>query len=231
MPGDDEDPVEVVRRGYDAMAERYLAAVDGTATSPALTAQIERHLARFTARVPAGAAVLDLGCGAGVPVTRALAARYRVTGVDVSPRQVGLARQHVPSATFVVADMLGLELPAAAFGGVVAFFSLIHVPRERLPGLLARIAGWLSPGGVLLAPLGAKDVAAHRRADWLGAPMFWSHHDADTSRRLVEAAGLEVETAEVERIEDGVEGPEAFLWVLARRPDRGGASPVPGVSP
>jgi hypothetical protein len=61
------DPKDVVRRGYDALSYRYR----GDADEP------ERYatwLARLKQRVPAGGAILDLGCGCGVPVARDLAA-------------------------------------------------------------------------------------------------------------------------------------------------------------
>ena len=59
-------------------------------------------------RVREGVAVLDLGCGCGVPVARRLARRYAVTGVDLSPVQVERARTLVPNATFICADMAAL---------------------------------------------------------------------------------------------------------------------------
>ena len=48
-----------------------------------------------------GAPVLELGCGGGGPVTQRLAARFKLTGVDVSAHQIELARERVPTAEFV----------------------------------------------------------------------------------------------------------------------------------
>ena len=146
-----------------------------------------RWLARALERIPPGADVLDLGCGAGVPMTRALAAGRHVTGVDISARQLELARAAVPEATFVQADMTALDLPAASLDAVVAFYSLTHVPRADLPELLAAILGWLRPGGVLIASMGAQDSPDDVEADWLGVPMFFSHHGAKKNRALVRA--------------------------------------------
>ena len=83
---------KVVETGYDRVAERYLASKD--AGDPTTLAALE-ELARTLAP---GAAVLDLGCGAGVPVTRWLARRFAVTGVDFSARQLELARLNVLAA-------------------------------------------------------------------------------------------------------------------------------------
>jgi cyclopropane fatty-acyl-phospholipid synthase-like methyltransferase len=64
--------------------------------------------------------VLELGCGAGIPVTRALAERYRVTAVDVSARQLQLACGNVPDATFLRADMSTVVFAPESFDGVIA---------------------------------------------------------------------------------------------------------------
>ena len=95
--------------------------------------------------------MLDLGCGAGVPVTRWLADRgFAVTGVDVSAKQLELARTYVPEGTFIKADMTEVVFGPESFDAVVAFHSIIHVPRtehrsasgEHPP--LAE-AGWRAP--------------------------------------------------------------------------------------
>ncbi|HEU5434137.1 MAG TPA: class I SAM-dependent methyltransferase, partial [Thermomicrobiales bacterium] len=136
------DPKRLVAAGYDRIAERYAAW-----TGEALAGQRERCVRLLMEALPAGADVLDLGCATGVPVTRALARRFRVVGVDHSARSVALARRRVPAATFVHADMTQLDLPPARFDAVVSFYAITHVPRDEHPALLAAIARWLRPGG------------------------------------------------------------------------------------
>lgn len=206
------DARRIVAEGYDRIAERYLA-WSGERPSPTR----RRWLDRALEAIPEGSDVLDLGCGAGVPMTRALAEGRRVTGVDLSARQIELARANVPTATFVQADMTTLELPAGSLDGVVAFYSLTHVPRADLPALLARIHGWLRPGGVLVATMGAQDAPDDVEDDWLGVPMFFSHHGAKRNRALVRAAGFDIEEAVVQE-EPGDRHGALFLWVVARRP-------------
>src|SRR5688572_14998769 len=101
------DPRRIVADGYDAIAERYFEWSDAQPSDTRLA-----WLERADASIPSGADVLDLGCGAGVPMTRRLAIGRRVTGVDISTRQVELARANVPDATFIQADMTALLLPA-----------------------------------------------------------------------------------------------------------------------
>jgi cyclopropane fatty-acyl-phospholipid synthase-like methyltransferase len=206
------DPKRIVADGYDAIARRYL---EWSGLEPA--AERARQLARLLGLLPSGARVLELGCGAGVPVTRALAQRCQVTGVDISAAQIELARAHVPDAVFVQSDMATLDVAPRSFDAVVAFYALIHVPRAEHAALLARIYSWLRPGGLLFATMGAGESPAAVEPDWLGAPMYWSHFDAATNRALVRQAGFTLSSAEVvAEDEDGT--PVQFLWVVAHCP-------------
>ena len=150
-------------------------------------------------------------------MTRALAEHRDLTGVDLSATQIELARRNVPAATFVHADMTDLAFDAAAFDAVVAFYSLTHVPRDHFPPLLARIRNWLRPGGILIASMGVEDDPGTIEKGWLGVDMYFSHFSARKNRRLVEDAGLVIDSAEVlAEPEDRCDA--RFLWVVARRP-------------
>jgi len=201
---------KVVEAGYDRVAERSLASKDPE--DPTTLAALKELARGFSP----GAAVLDLGCSAGVPVTRWLARRFAVTGVDVSARQLELARRHIPRANLIKADMTGLSFEAESFDAVVAFHSIIHMPRAMHPALLGEIRRWLRPGGAFFATwaLGAWEG----EEDWegWGAPMMWSHHDGETSLTLLRDAGFAVERAEA-RTTSGARGDESWLWVLARK--------------
>ena len=201
---------QIVERGYDRIAEQYLAAKDA-AEEPATLSALEE----LTRGLPPGDAVLDLGCGAGVPATRWLSERFAVTGVDISARQLELARRHAPAATLIQGDMSTLDLPDSTFGAVAAFYAIIHLPRAEQPALLRRIHRWLRPGGRFLATWALYAWEGDDR-DWQGwgAPMWWSHHDAETSRWLLQEAGLQIASAAVRS-----HGGETWLWVLAEKPD------------
>jgi SAM-dependent methyltransferase len=203
----------IVATGYDQIAETYpdwASRVRGRAR--------EHYTQVVLDRLPDGATVLDLGCATGELLTKQLAERFTVTGVDISPRQIELARQRIPRATFIQADMTELELPPASFDAVTAFYSLTHVPREDVAPLLRSISGWLRPGGLFVASLGAGDDPGGVEEDWLGVPMYFSAFDSATSRSLVEEAGFEILSAQEEADEeDGMR--IVFLWVVARKPD------------
>ena len=204
------NPKEIVARGYDAIALRY-AEWAGQVESPALD-----WLRELDSRLPDDASVLELGCGRGVPGTRELARRHRVTGVDISAVQIELARHHVPEASFVHADASELEIATGSLDAVVALFFFGHVPMEEQRELIGRIALWLDDGGLLLATFGAGEPGEDVEDDWLGAPMFFASLGGDAYLPLVRECGLEVLRDEVVVQHEPGHGDIAFHWVLAR---------------
>ena len=205
------DPKQVVEQGYERIAERYLEWIhDSRAEERA------RYTSVLLNGLPAGAEVLDLGCGAGVPTTRQLARRFRVTGVDISARQIAIARRDVPEARFIQADITQLDFAPASFDAVSAFYAIIHVPRQEQAKLLRDIASWLRPGGLLVATMGTRSMKADYDEDFLGAPMYWSSFRSETNRCLVEEAGLHVISAREETAEE-FGNPVTFLWVIAQK--------------
>jgi SAM-dependent methyltransferase len=205
------DPRQIVRSGYDEVADRYLDWIAGWHSGPRA-----RYLARAVELIPQGSSVLEIGCGAGIPVTAALAEDHQVLGVDISPAQIERARLNVPGAEFLVADATTLELPDGSQDAVLAFYSIAHIPRAEHHDLFDRIARWLRPGGLFIASIGASDNPGEVEPGWLGVPMYFSHYDHTASLALVRAAGLRLEESEVlDEVEP--EGSVPFLWLIARR--------------
>ena len=205
-----DDQKDVVRRGYDVLSARYDAAYGSAA-------KYASWLGELICSLPPEAAVVDLGCGSGVPVLRDLvAAGHRGTGVDFSAVQAMRARQLVPAATVLESDLTTVRFSPASLDAVFAFYSIIHVPLPEQPALLHRIAGWLRPGGVFAATLGFQAWTG-TDADWLGGgtPMWWSHADTATNRRWLLDTGLVIETEKFL-----AEGDSGAVLFVARRPLR-----------
>jgi len=196
-----------VRSSYDRIVEAYLTQRRADTPDVALL----KHLIQ---RVAPGSAVLDAGCGAGVPIAQLLSEHFRVTGVDFSAAQIARARALVPAARFVCADLRAVEFPDAYFDAICSYYAIIHIPRDDHAALLARFARFLKPGGVALLCLGAQDLPYDHTDDYLGAPMVWSHFDAATNRRLVEASGF---TTEWTRDVGDVPSSASHMFVLATR--------------
>jgi ubiquinone/menaquinone biosynthesis C-methylase UbiE len=197
------DPKSIVENGYDDIARTYHGQ-RGKFKSDEL-------LAGFSSLLPAGGDVLDVGCGAGVPVARFLVdAGFKVTGVDVSSSMLELARVHVPEADFVKMDMRQLEFDADCFDGICAFYSLFHVPREEHLQILIGFNRLLRQNGILLFSSG-KD-AWEGTDDFHGTRMFWSNPDRELTRQLAMDAGFAVIMSEVQE-----HGGEQHYWVMAKK--------------
>ena len=200
------DAKRMVAEGYDQIVDRHLERF-GRSTVRA------RKLEELIEGLPAGASVLDLGCGAGTPVACELAKRgFSVTGVDASQGQIDRARRDVAQARFIPADMTAVEFSPESFDAVCAFYSMTHVPFEEHAALFKRIAGWLRPRGRFLASFGT--AKGDWSGEWLGVPMFFSHDDPRRTQRLVVEAGFELER--IEAIEQDNEN-VSFLWIAARK--------------
>ncbi len=172
---------DLIRRGYDQIAGDYSAARDQASSLP--------YLERLDALLRPNSHVLDLGCGAGLPVDRWLVGRgHRVTGVDFSAAMLELARRNVPQARYEQRDMA--ELPAGLYqvDAVVSFLAIIHLDRRLHARLLHNLRSYLPMGGLLLVTMGRDDWDGHEI--FHGVPMCWSHYDRTASRGLVTEAGF-----------------------------------------
>jgi SAM-dependent methyltransferase len=199
----------MVADGYDAMGETFAAWREEIVGDPR-----DEWEGELVTRLHEGARLLELGCGSGPPETKRLAQRFRLTGVDISPRQVKRARVAVPEAEVICADFTELELPESSFDAVASFYAFNHVPRELLAPLLASIHGWLVPGGWLLTAFDRSDNPGWT-GEWLGAQTFFAGFPPEVNSRLVREAGFTIERDEVVTF-DEPEGPASFQWVLAQ---------------
>lgn len=207
------DPRQIVADGYDAIGATYLEQARKD-----LGGLRERYIRYLTEGFPGCSEVLDLGCGAGDPGTKMLSVYFSATGVDISPGQIALARDNVPGANFIVADIAEVEFPADSFDAVTAFYSIIHVQREFQPGLIEKIAGWLRVGGRFIGTFHAGASEQDYDPDWLGAPMYWSGYGPEDNRLMVQAAGLRIISARNESIQFDVDGtPATFQWIVAEK--------------
>jgi SAM-dependent methyltransferase len=137
-----------IAAAYDVAAATYADRfADELAGKPA-----DRDLLGDFARVVAGQGpVWDVGCGAAGHITRFLADQeVTVIGSDLSPGVVAEARRRQPGLDFRVADLRRLPVLDGSLAGILAFYSLIHLPRPQIPVALAEFRRALKPTGVAL---------------------------------------------------------------------------------
>ncbi|MET4632551.1 class I SAM-dependent methyltransferase [Kaistia defluvii] len=116
----------------------------------------ERRLLRFLDSLPAGGAVLELGCGAGQDSEFMMTRGFAVRPTDGTPEIARAAERRlgVPVSTLLFHEIAELR----SYDGIWANACLVHVPRAELPGILGRIHAALKPGGVFHASFKAGDA-------------------------------------------------------------------------
>lgn len=214
--------VRATRASYDAVAADYARWVAGELAARPLDRAM---LAGFAELVRSGGnrPVADIGCGTGRVTAHLASLGLAVSGIDLSPGMVAAARQRHPDLRFEVGSMLAIDLPDGVLGGVLAWYSTIHLPDEWLPGALAEFRRVLAPGGYVLLAFQAGDETMHL-AQARGHPVSldFRRRQPDRVADLLSQAGFAVR-ARMLRESDG-EGdypertPQGF--VMARKPGR-----------
>ena len=108
------------------------------------------HIERFITYLPKGARILDAGCGPGGGVKYLTDQGYIAEGIDLSPKMIEIAHEQVPEGKFQLMDMGKLEYSDNHFDGIMANYSLIHIPTDELPLVIRELKRVLKDNGVLL---------------------------------------------------------------------------------
>ncbi|WP_186382863.1 class I SAM-dependent methyltransferase [Amycolatopsis rhizosphaerae] len=202
------------RLSYDTVASSYADLMRGALAGKPLLRGV---LAMFAEAVLAGGGpVADLGCGPGHLTAYLHDKGLDAFGIDLSPAMIEIARRDHPGLRFEVGSMTGLALPDRSAGGVVAFFSLIHLPDEEVPVALAQFHRVLRPGGVVLLGFHVGDEHRLKTEGYGGHPMkVWVHwRPVDRMAAWIRDTGLVVDAQVV--LEPDAQVPAGIL--VAHRP-------------
>ncbi len=147
-------------------------------------------LDRFCALLPAGAAILDIGCGSGLPIAAELVRRgFNVVGVDGAGTMLALFRRNLPDAEAHLLDMRQLSLDRR-FSGLLAWDSLFHLSPGDQRGMFRRFQAHAAPGAALMFTSGETEGEAVGALE--GDPLYHGSLDPGEYRRLLNAAGFTV---------------------------------------
>ena len=194
----DEETLGFYRRNAEAYA--------GWAKAPST------RLTGFLALLPAGGSILELGCGAGNHSAVMLAEGFRVRATDGSPEMAAIAARRL---NHPVEAMLFNELDeTAAYDCVWASACLLHVPRDELAGILARIHRALKPSGVFYA---SYKVGHDDGRDSLGR--YYNYPSPEWLEATYAASGQwDAITSDTSVVKSFDEAPATMLHVVVRKP-------------
>ena len=190
--------------GYEAISADFMSIRSRSTTGLATVRDWAKSL-------PPSACVLDLGCGHGLPISKALLDEgCAVYGVDASPSMVAQFRSRFPNAQVERSAIENSRLFGRRFDGAIAWGLMFLLARDFQASLIHKVALALKPGGKFLF------TAPHQVCEWsdnltgrkslsLGSVGY---------RKIVESEGLEL----VGEAED--EGQNHYYFVC--RPDDAG---------
>jgi SAM-dependent methyltransferase len=199
------------RASYDTVAVSYAAyARAARATEPYRRAALALLADLVTAA--GGGPVADVGCGPGHVTALLSELGIDAFGIDLSPAMVALARQEYPGVRFEVGSMTDLQLAGASVTGLLAFWSLIHVPDDEVPAVFGHFRRVLRPGGPLLLGFHVGDGSRLKTEGYGGHPMKVHVHRRPPDRvaAWLRAAGFTIEAQMLVRPDDSVPGALLF---------------------
>jgi ubiquinone/menaquinone biosynthesis C-methylase UbiE len=210
--------LHTTRASYDTVAADYAKLLSG------LLAEIPLDRAMLTTfaelvQADGNGPVADIGCGPGRITTFLDGLGLNVSGIDLSPGMVAVARESYPRLRFEEGSLLSLDLADGSLAGVVAWYSIIHTPRAQLPQIFAEFYRVLAPGGRLLLAFKVGDEVRHLDHAYghdLSLDVYWLTPDHVAG--LLEEAGLAEQTRVIRQANAAEKGPQGY--VLAWKPDR-----------
>lgn len=180
-----------IQSSYDLIADEYVRRIFDELDHKPLDREL---LDRFAERVRDRGPVLDIGCGPGIVARYLRHRQVQVTGVDLSLGMVERARALNPGIDFVQGDMRSLDVPDGALGGIVGFYSIIHIPPDDVVAVLRELRRALRPDGLLL-------LSFHIGSEPVHLDEMWGHRvtldffffETEPMKAYLREAGFEVD--------------------------------------
>ena len=215
----DDEITKNTRISYDRLADEYVRRIYDELQHKPLDRQL---LDEFAARVKGNGSVCDLGCGPGHVARYLREHGVQVCGLDLSSELDERARQLNPEIKFEQGNMFALNAADATWAGIVAFYSIIHIPRTGHVPVLSEMRRVLRSGGLLLLAFYVGDEVVHFAELWRQAVSLDFHlFCADAVVGAVRSAGFEVEKIVERDPYPNVEAQTRRGYILASKRDTG----------
>lgn len=197
------DYKKIVKNGYDQCVKNYLDQRD--------LFKNQKYLENLIQRLKPKSKILDIGCGAGIPIDKFLIENgFNITGIDISSEQIKLAKQNLHKGNFFVKDMSEIDFPKNYFDAIISFYAIFHIKREEHQKLFDKLFSILKPNGYLLVTMGSEEWEGIE--DFHGSKMFWSHYGVDKNLEIIRNSGLKIISHEID-----TSGGEKHLFIFVQK--------------
>ena len=209
--------INKLRESYDQVAEEYVARISDELEHKPFDREL---LDRFAADVSDLGPVCDIGCGPGHVAYYLYNRGVNVLGIDLSQSMVEQARRLYPAIEFQQGDMSSLNVDDEVWGGIVAFYSIIHIPREDVIRVLREFKRVLRPGGLLFLSFHQGQEIIHLD-EWWGkqVSLDFIFFERSEMEAYLRAAGFAIEySLERPPYAEDVETQTRRAYIFARKP-------------
>lgn len=193
---------------YDQIASDYqaMAVRDHTA-----------EIDHFLKMLPESPSILDLGCGEGTDAGVFVERGCSVVGIDFSKEMLKLATVNAPQAAFWQREIETCDLPEAAFDGVYASASLLHISKKNMPSVLETIHRTLKKvGGFYLSLKEGEGEGFEKDTRYDGQEKFWAYYREREITSLLEKVGFNVLEVWIKEINSSYQT-HPFLKIFCRK--------------
>jgi ubiquinone/menaquinone biosynthesis C-methylase UbiE len=208
--------LKATRDSYDSTVIEYTEMVADLLEARPLDRALLTSFAELV-RAGGNGPVADVGCGPGRVTVFLQHLGLDAFGIDLSPGMIAQARRTYPNLRFDVGSMLALDLPDAFLGGLLAYYSIIHIPWERRPEVFAEFHRVLAPGGQLMLAFQVGSGVKHLD-EVFDKPIFldWYRQQPEEVAQLLRDAGFELWATTVRESD----GPDATRqgYLIAAKP-------------
>jgi SAM-dependent methyltransferase len=208
--------IQETQTGYDTVASEYAEKFkDEMDDKPA----DRGYLDRLAKEVGTLGPICDLGCGPGQIARYLHRQGVETLGVDLSPRMVEEAGRLNPEIHFHQGDMLSLPDKDNSWGGIAAFYSIIHIPREQVVDALGEMKRVLRPSGVLLVTFHIGTEIEHLD-EFFEKPvnLDFFYFQPSEMEAWLQQAGFELMETLVREPNPAVEYPSQRAYLFAKKP-------------
>jgi len=195
--------MDIVKNGYNQIAKSYLDNRDQLKSA--------KYIQLFLKHLPKKSMILDLGCGAGVPVDDMLQkAGHDILGLDISEVQIDLARLNCKYGSYECRDLKSLSEGEFSVAGIVCLYTLFHISRMLHGQMLTKMASFLPKNGLLLITMGDREYEGNH--SMYGVKMWSSQFGPKKNSKMILESDFEILLDEID-----LSGGERHQYILARK--------------